>query len=531
MATFTHNGVTVSEEELLNGYSANEIFDGRQKQGITFDDVICLPGMIDFGVHEVDLRTKVTRNISLSVPFCSSPMDTVTGDRMAIGMALNGGIGFIHCACGIDEQVQMVKTVKGYENGFIVSPAVLSPRHLVSDLDTLQEENNISGVPITVDGKMRSRLIGIVSNRDTDFLENRQMPLENVMTPVSDMVIGRQGITITEANRLLKESKKGYLPIVDEHENLCALTTRTDLKKNRDFPLSSKGPDGKLLVGAAVHASIYDEIDFIRIDALINAGCDVILLESSNGDNITQLNALKSIKSKYPNIDVIAGNIVRPKQAKELIAAGADGLRVGMGVGSVATTQLVTAVGRGQISAIYYCAKLAKSYGIPIIADGGIKSTGCIIKALMVGASAVMMGSLLAGADESPGDFFFQDELRLKNYRGNISLTSIQASSIPTSPKRNRTTSFSTKATDEQPKHRVASGVSGAVVDKGPLNRYIPYLSQSVRHGLQDMGTVSLTVLWESLYNEKLRFELRSPSAQREGGIHDLHSFSQTYFA
>lgn len=295
---------------------------------------------------------------------------------------------------------------------------------------------------------------------------------------------------------------------MDEEGNLRALTTRTDLKKNRDFPLASKDSNGKLLVGAAIRASYREACPIEHVEALVAEGCDILLLDTQNGDNALQIDLLRTIKKRFPHVDVVAGNVVRLNQAKALLEAGADSLRIGMGVGSVATTQLVRAVGRAQLTAIYHCAKLAKEYDVPVMADGGIKNTGCLIKALSVGASSVMMGSLLAGVDESPGDYFFQDGIRLKHYRGMSAATTLITSSST-----------------------VISGVSGAVVDKGPLNRYFPYLAQSVRHGLQDMGIKSLDQLKEYLYEGKLRFELRSASAQREGGVHDLHSFQQRLYA
>ena len=304
------------------------------------------------------------------------------------------------------------------------------------------------------------------------------------------------------------------MPIIDEDGNLRALTTRTDLKKQKAFPHASKDSLGRLIVGAAVRAcgKLSTESEIERVEALHEAGCDFIVLDSQNGDNATQISLLKLIKQRIPQIDVIGGNVVRISQAKALLDAGADGLRIGMGVGSVATTQIVKAVGRAQLSSIYYCAKLARAYGVPVVADGGIKNPGCIIKALALGASCVMMGSLIAGVEESPGEYFFQDGKRLKHYRGVQSNDSIRAGGGDIN-------------------FRVASGVSGSVVDKGPLNKYIPYLLQSIRHGMQDLGVRSMDNMWAQLYNGELRFEQRSPSAQREGGVHDLHSFENTLFS
>lgn len=515
-------GVLITEDELVNGYSAEEIFSNSECLGITFDDLITLPGAIDFGVHEVDLTTKLTRNIPLTYPLCSTPMDTVTEHDMAIGMALNGGIGFIHCNCTIEQQVAMLKKVKRYENGFILEPAVLPPSAVVSDLDTLRAARKISGVPVTVDGQMGSKLVGIISNRDTDFLEDRGMKISDLMTPLDKLVVGKYPISSEEANTILKESKKGYLPIVDDQGNLRALTTRTDLKKNIAFPNASKDKDGKLLVGCAVRASAKDNIDMERVTALVNAGCNVIVLDAQNGDCDMQINYIRAIKAKFPTLDIIAGNVVRLSQAAALITAGADAIRIGMGVGSIATTQMVKAVGRAQLSAIYACARYARAHGIPVIADGGIKNTGCLIKALAIGASAVMMGSLLAGVDESPGEYFYQNGIRLKHYRANY---------LQQEPKPLPGMSFYNKAPTPEIRIDVASGVSGTVVDKGPLSRYVPYLAQSIRHGLQDMGTISIVKMHKELYDGTLRFELRSMSAQREGGVHDLHSFQQRLFA
>lgn len=310
------------------------------------------------------------------------------------------------------------------------------------------------------------------------------------------------------------------------------------MKKNRDFPLSSKDKNGTLLVGAAVKASTRDVMDTARVMDLYEAGCNIIVLDAQNGDCDVQVEYIKWIKRNCPGMDVVAGNVVRTSQAKPLLEAGADALRIGMGVGSVATTQLVKAVGRAQLSSIFTVSRFAAKYGVPVIADGGIKNTGCIIKALSIGASCVMMGSLLAGVKESPGEYFFQNGIRLKKYRGNYSakFTTEGPSEIQMSPKM-RGKGFgspkkaNTKSYPSNTVARVASGVDGAVPDNGPLRRYIPYLCQSIRHGFQDQGARSMTQVHDFLRSGELRFELRSPSAQKEGGVHDLHSFSQRLYA
>jgi IMP dehydrogenase len=301
--------------------------------------------------------------------------------------------------------------------------------------------------------------------------------------------------------------------------------------------MASKDAQGKLLVGAAVKAGARDSLDYIRISELYEAGCDVIVLDAQNGDCDLQVEYIKFIKFQYPKLEVIAGNVVRTSQARALLHAGADALRVGMGTGSIATTQLVRAVGRPQLSAIFFCALLAKEYQVPIIADGGIKNTGCIIKALAIGASAVMMGSLLAGVNESPGEYFYQNGVRLKHYRANMNWLASEhshSSSMHSPVAGHRKRAHSNLGIDAGKLSGpipVFTGVSGSVIDKGPLNRYFPYLCQSIRHGLQDIGVKSMVELREQLYSDQLRFELRSMSAQREGGIHDLHSFQQRLFA
>lgn len=508
----TVGDVVLSEEELQDGFSAEEIFSAAGARGFTFDDVIALPGSIDFGVEEVALDTRITRNIPMAFPFASAAMDTVTESRMAIAMALQGCIGVLHGNCSADEQVRLVQKVKSYENGFISNPAVMSPENTVSDLDALKAERNISGVPITEDGQMGSKLVGLCTKRDLDLVDERDDELATHMTPVADLILGREGCSLQEAQDIIKVSKKGYLPIVDADGNLCALTTRTDLLKTRDFPHSTKDPlTGKLRVAAAVGA---DAGERDRILRLVEAGVDILVIDERNGDTTEQIEQVRHIKIKYPKMDVVGGNVVTRSQALALLDAGVDAIRVGMGAGSVSTTQQVRAVGRAQISAVYHVGKLARAYGVPVIADGGITNTGCGIKALALGASVLMMGSLLAGTEEAPGEYFYQRGMRLKHYQALTSVESMQ---------RKRDTNCSTSSN--------ASGVSGVVVDRGSLHRFVPYMSQSLRHGFQDMGVKSLADAHAEVYEGAIKFEIRSPSAQKEGGVHDLHSYSRKLYA
>jgi IMP dehydrogenase len=501
------------EKVEMDGRSAIDIFVNKNNGvGYTYDDLILMPGHIDFGVSEVKLDTKITKNISLRIPLVSSPMDTVTEHQMAIGMALHGGIGIIHYNMTIEEQVKEVFLVKKYKNGFITDPKCLSPENTLDDVDRIKSEFGFAGIPITKDGTIGSVLVGIVSNRDIDFIEDRSTKLGEVMT--KELVTAKEGVSLAEANKILRESKKGKLPIVNSRGELVSLISRRDLVKNRDFPYASKDANKQLLVGAAIGTRPSDRD---RCTALVNAGVNLIVIDSSQGDSIFQIEIIKWIKASYPHIDVIGGNVVTMRQAKSLIDAGADGLKVGMGVGSICTTQEVCAVGRAQASAVFNTARLGRKYGVPIIADGGIGSSGHIVKALSVGASAVMCGSLFAGTEEAPGQYFFQDGVRLKKYRG---MGSIEAMTQGSS-KRYFAHSAAVK---------VAQGVSGAVVDKGSLKKYIPYLEQGIKHGLQDLGTISITALHTALEKEELRFELRTPAAQREGNVHSLYTYEKRLY-
>lgn len=490
-----------------DGFSAEEIF--TQPTGYAYNDFIILPGYIDFAPEDANLDTNLTRNIKLKSPFISSPMDTVTEADMAIGLALWGGIGIIHYNNTIEQQMEEIRKVKRYENGFINNPLVLSPRHRVSDIDMIKARYNFSGIPITEDGRLNSRLVGIVTNRDIDFEKDRTKALAEVMT--TDLLTAEEGITLSDANKILRSSKKGKLPIVDREGRLIALMSRNDLLKNREFPLASKDGKKQLRVGAAI--STKDE-SRERLAALNEAGVDVVVIDSAQGNSIYQVEMIKYIKSKFPSIDVIGGNVVTEEQCKTLIKAGADALRIGMGPGSICTTQTTMAVGRPQATAVYRTARYANKQGIPVIADGGIANIGHISKALALGASTAMMGSMFAGTNEAPGEYFYENGVRLKKYRGMGSLEAMEAGGT-------------SRYFAEESKVIVAQGVSGAVMDKGSLNDYIPYLLQGLKHSFQDMGIRNMKEMHESLYSGELRFEIRSAMAQREGHVHDMYSYKE----
>lgn len=493
---------------MFDGVSAEQLF--QQGEGLTYNDFILLPGHISFSVDDVDLTSRVSRNLSLKVPIVSSPMDTVTESDMAINMALLGGMGIIHYNNSTEEQAAEVRKVKRYKNGFITDPLVFSPGHRVRDIDEVKHKYGFSGVPITENGRMGSRLVGIVTERDIDFIEDRDTLLADMMT--TDLVTGHEGATLEDANQILRRSKKGKLPIVNANGELVALISRNDLKKNRDFPLASKDGQKRLLVGAALGTR---PSDWERLQALVEAGVDLVVIDSSQGDSTFQIELVKRIKATYSRLEVVGGNIVTQRQAQHLIDAGVDGLRIGMGVGSICTTQEVTAVGRPQGSAVYHTAQLARQADVPIIADGGISNIGHITKALSLGASCVMMGSMLAGTEETPGEYFYKDGIRLKKYRGMGSKEALTKGS-------------SVRYFNENSRILVAQGVSGAVVDKGSIRRYLPYLVQGIRHGLQDLGIASVVDLQAALVSGELRFEKRSVAAHVEGGVHSLHSYEKS---
>ncbi|MFN0059699.1 MAG: IMP dehydrogenase [Planctomycetota bacterium] len=491
----------------MDGVTARELFQARQS--LSYDDIIILPGHIDFSLQDVSLKTKLTREITLNNPLTSSPMDTVTEAEMAIHLALLGGIGFIHYNNSIDEQATLVRRVKRFENGFIMDPMVLGPTNTVRDLLAVKEKHGYSGIPVTDTGDAKGKLIGIVTNRDIDFEKNLDRPLRDVMT--TQLVTARRGISLREANEILKNAKKGKLPILDEEGRLWALVSRTDIKKSRDYPESVKSNSRQLIAGAALSTRNEDRD---RLEALVQAGVDVLVIDAAQGDSIYQIEMLKYVKRAHPHLQLIAGNVVTQRQCQSLIAAGADAIRVGMGPGSICTTQETMAVGRGQAAAVYHCALHCNEAGVPVIADGGLGDIGDIVKALALGASAVMMGRMFAGTSEAPGDYYYQNGVRLKRYRGMASIEAMEAGG-------------GKRYFADTEQIRVAQGVSGFVVDKGSVRNLIPYLTQGLRHSFQDIGVRDVPALHRALYADQLKFELRTGSAQREGGIHGLYSYER----
>ena len=387
-------------------------------EGITFDDVLLVPQYSEVTPNMIDLRTHLTKKVILNIPMMSAAMDTVTESKMAIAMARQGGIGIIHKNMGVEEQAEEVDKVKRSENGVITDPFFLSPEHTLQDADNLMAKFRISGVPITENG----RLVGIITNRDLKFETDFSKKIKESMTS-ENLVTAREGITLEEAKSILAKARKEKLPIVDANFNLKGLITIKDIEKQIKYPLSAKDDKGRLLCGAGV--GITGNM-MERVDALVASHVDVIVVDSAHGHSKNILNAVRTIKEHHPDLQVIAGNIATGEAAKALIEAGADAVKVGIGPGSICTTRVVAGIGVPQISAVMDVYEVTKEYGIPLIADGGIKYSGDMTKALAAGADVCMMGSMFAGCDEAPGTFELYQGRKYKVYRGMGSIAAME---------------------------------------------------------------------------------------------------------
>ncbi len=436
-------------------------------EGITFDDVLLVPAFSEVIANDVDTRTRLTNKIQLNIPLMSAAMDTVTEHRMAIAMARQGGIGIIHKNMSIEEQAEEVDKVKRSENGVITDPFSLSPEHTIQDADDLMAKYRISGVPITEGTK----LVGIITNRDLKFETDFSKKIKESMTS-EGLVTAKEGITLEEAKQILGKARKEKLPIVDDDFNLKGLITIKDIEKQIKYPNAAKDDQGRLLCGAGVGITA-DVLD--RVQALVNAHVDVIVVDSAHGHSANVLRVVRMVKDKFPDLQVIAGNVATGAGAKALIEAGADCVKIGIGPGSICTTRVVAGIGVPQITAIMSAYEEAKKAGIPIIADGGIKYSGELTKAIAAGADVCMLGSMLAGCDESPGDFELYQGRKYKVYRGMGSIAAMENGS--------KDRYFQTDA-----KKLVPEGVEGRVAYKGTVEDTIFQMMGGLRSGMGYCG-------------------------------------------
>jgi len=447
-------------------------------EGVTFDDLLLIPAYSEILPKEVELATRFSRNIVLNVPFVSAAMDTVTETKMAISIAREGGIGVIHKNMPIEEQAKQVKSVKRAENGMINTPVTIEREKTVGDALQLMAEYKIGGIPVVDESK---KLVGIVTNRDLRFEKNFNKPIDLVMTK-ENLIVTKKGITLEQASDILQQYKIEKLPVVDNDGRLLGLITYKDITKAKDKPFASKDTLGRLRVAAGVGISSDTEE---RIDALVKAGVDAIVLDSAHGHSKSVIDTLKTIKFKYLDLDVIVGNIATAEAAKVLVNAGADAVKVGIGPGSICTTRVIAGVGVPQISAIYEVYNAIKNTGVPIIADGGIRYSGDIVKALAAGASSVMLGSLLAGVEESPGETILFNGRKFKSYRGMGSLEAMQRGS------KDR---YMQNDVDDV-KKLVPEGISGRVPYKGDLIEVIYQMAGGLRAGMGYCGAKNITDL------------------------------------
>lgn len=465
--------------------------------GITFDDVLLVPQYSEVTPNMVDLTTNLTKKVRLNIPMMSAGMDTVTEHRMAIAMARQGGIGIIHKNMSIEQQAEEVDKVKRSENGVITDPFFLSPEHTLADANDLMAKFRISGVPITEGTK----LVGIITNRDLKFETDFTKKIKESMTS-EGLVTAKVGVTLEEAKQILAKSRKEKLPIVDDDFNLRGLITIKDIEKTIKYPLAAKDEQGRLLCGAAVGitANVLE-----RVEALVNAHVDVIVIDSAHGHSANIFKTLRSIKEKFPDLQVIAGNVATAEATRDLIAAGADAVKVGIGPGSICTTRVVAGIGVPQITAVMNCYEEAKKTGTPIIADGGIKYSGDMTKAIAAGANVCMMGSIFAGCDESPGDFELFQGRKYKVYRGMGSIAAMENGS--------KDRYFQTDA-----KKLVPEGVEGRVAYKGLVEDTVFQLIGGLRSGMGYCGAKDIETL-----KETGKFVKITAASLKESHPHDIH--------
>lgn len=465
--------------------------------GLTFDDILLLPDVSDILPNDTDLRTRLTNKIRLNTPIMSAGMDTVTESAMAIAMAREGGIGIIHKNMSIEAQATEVDKVKRSEHGVITDPFSLEKHHTIADADALMGKYKISGVPII---DQNNKLEGILTNRDIRFEDDFSKPISEVMTK-ENLVTGKEGISLDEALEILKKNKIEKLPLVDDEGYLKGLITIKDIEKQIEYPNSARDEGGRLLAGAAVGVTS-DVLD--RVEALVAAKVDVIVIDTAHGQSKNVLNTIKKIKDNFPDIQLIAGNVATYQGTVDLIKAGADCVKIGIGPGSICTTRVVTGIGVPQITAILEASKAAREYNIPIIADGGIKYSGDITKAIAAGADCIMIGSLLAGTDESPGEEIYVEGRRFKSYRGMGSLGAMNSGS-------------SDRYFQTETKKYVPEGVEGRVPIKGKVSDVIYQLVGGLRSGMGYTGCHNIEEL-----KTKTKYVKITPATLQENHPHNI---------
>ncbi len=472
-------------------------------QALTFDDVLLVPQYSEILPKEVSLKTKFTKNIELNIPLVSAAMDTVTEDRMAIAMALLGGIGVIHKNCDPDTQAEIVKKVKRFENGFIREPLVLSPDHKIADAVNIRVEHGFKAIPITEDGTLESKVVGLITRNDYLANKHSNCKIRERMRPVEDLLVAHDPISLSEANDILEESKHSKLLIIGADGKLSALLTRRDIEKNEKFPNAAKDANKRLLVAAACGPAANMRE---RVQKLADAGVDVLVVDTAHGHSKGVLDTVKYIKSNYRNIDVIGGNIATAAAAQALIDAGADGIKVGIGPGSICTTRIIAGIGVPQLSAVMNVVEVASKAGVPVIADGGIKYSGDIAKALAGGASTVMIGSLLAGTNESPGEMIYAEGKTFKYYRGMGSIAAMK--------KGGKERYAQSNVADEK---LVPEGIEGKILYKGPASNEIFQLCGGVRSSMGYCGAPTIAE-----FAKKSEFVQITGAGLKESHPHDV---------
>jgi IMP dehydrogenase len=474
------------------------MIEGAIPEGLTFDDVLLLPGKSSVLPTQADTRTCLARNVPLNIPIVAAAMDTVTDSRLAIAIARQGGIGFIHRNMSIDRQAEEVDRVKRSESGMIVDPVTIAPEMSVRQALDIMTKYRVSGLPVT----RGTRLVGILTNRDLRFERNLDQPVSAVMTK-DNLVTVAVGTTLDEAERILQQHRIEKLLVVDNEFNLKGLITVKDIQKKIEFPSATKDEQGRLRVGAAIGAT-GDYLE--RAEELAREKVDVLAIDTAHGHTTRVMDAIRAVKRKFPEIQLIAGNVATAEGTCDLISLGVDGLKVGIGPGSICTTRVVTGAGVPQITAIMECSRAAKNSGVPIIADGGIKFSGDITKAIAAGASTVMIGGLFAGTEESPGETILYQGRTFKSYRGMGSLGAMEAGSADR---------YSQELADRG--KSVPEGIEGQVPYKGPLSALVDQLVGGVRSGMGYCGAENLKEL-----QEKSRFIRISSAGLRESHVHDV---------